>query len=135
MRSPRHCSASLVGRGSGTVMEAPKSPPDSEDTLMEFLVEFQLDIPGDAPNTEVEDRENAEAAAAGVLADQGHLLRLWRTFLNTGPVTILGLYRAESRAELNDLLSSLPLHQWMHTSVTPLLHHPNDPGERERAPK
>jgi muconolactone D-isomerase len=102
---------------------------------MEFLVEFELDIPDSVPNSEVEDRERAEAAAADELADHGHLVRLWRTFLSTGPVTILGLYRADSKAELNELLGALPLYEWMHTSITPLLQHPNDPGERERASK
>ena len=100
---------------------------------MEFLVEFELDIPDGVPNSEVEDRERAEAAAADELADHGHLVRLWRTFLSTGPVTILGLYRADSKAELNELLGALPLYEWMHTSITPLLQHPNDPEGRERA--
>jgi muconolactone D-isomerase len=102
---------------------------------MEFLVEFQLDIPEDVPSSEVEDRESAEVAAADVLADRGHLVRLWRTFLNTGPVTILGLYRADSPAELSGLLRALPLYEWMHASITPLLQHPNDPGARERPPE
>ena len=95
---------------------------------MEFLVEFELDIPKDVPSSEVEDRESAEVVAADVLADRGHLIRLWRTFLNTGPVTILGLYCADSPAELDGLLRALPLYEWMHTSITPLLQHPNDPG-------
>jgi muconolactone D-isomerase len=102
---------------------------------MEFLVEFQLDIPEEVPSSEVEDRQSAEVAAADVLADQGHLVRLWRTFLNTGPVTILGLYRADSTAELGELLRALPLYEWMHTSITPLRQHPNDPGGRKRPPE
>ncbi len=96
---------------------------------MEFLVEFDLDIPKGLPHWEVEDRERAEAAAADELADHGNLIRLWRKFLSTGPVTILGLYRADSKAELLDLLGALPLYEWMHTSITPLHQHPNDPGD------
>jgi muconolactone delta-isomerase len=95
---------------------------------MEFLVEFELDIPDIVPDSEVEEREMAEAVAASGLADQGHLLRLWRASPGTGPTTVLGLYRANSNAELNGLLGALPLHEWMHTSVTPLLQHPNDPA-------
>jgi muconolactone delta-isomerase len=114
-------------------MAPPTKCGSGEDRFMEFLVEFQLDIPVDVPTSEVEERKSAEAVAADELADHGHLVRLWRTFLNTGPVTILGLYRADSAAELSELLRALPLYQWMHTSVTPLLHHPNDPGGRERS--
>ena len=99
---------------------------------MEFLVEFKLEIPDSVSDFEVKVRERSEAAAADALADQGRLVRLWRTFLSTGPVTILGLYRADSEAALNDLLRALPLYEWMRTSVTPLFEHPNDPAKRER---
>ena len=101
---------------------------------MEFLVEFELEIPDSVPNSQVEVLERSEAAAADALADHGHLVRLWRTFLSAGPVTILGLYRADSQAELIDLLGALRLHEWMRTSVTPLFQHPNDPGNRQPAP-
>ena len=95
---------------------------------MEFLVEFELDIPDGVPKSEVEDREKAEAGAAETLANQGHLVRLWRASVDTGPTTVLGLYRAGSRAELDALLGALPLYEWMRTSITPLIHHPNDPA-------
>jgi muconolactone delta-isomerase len=96
--------------------------------LMEFLVEFELDIPDRVPESEVDARERAEASAAETLADQGHLVRLWRASVGTGPTTVLGLYRAGSRAELDALLAALPLYEWMHTSITPLVQHPNDPA-------
>ena len=32
---------------------------------------------------------------------------------------------AGSKAELDALLAALPLYEWMHTSITPLLEHPN----------
>ena len=35
---------------------------------MEFPVEFEINIPGGTPESEVEDRENAEASAAVRLA-------------------------------------------------------------------
>src|SRR5258708_37058712 len=99
---------------------------------MEFLVEFELAIPGGAPESEVKDRERAEAGAADALADEGHLVRLWRTSARPGPATVLGLYRAASKAELEGLLDALPLAEWMQTSITPLEKHPNDPGEIQR---
>ena len=42
--------------------------------------------------------------------------------------TVLGLYRADSRPELDRLLRALPLYAWMKITVTPLGAHPNDPA-------
>jgi len=95
---------------------------------MEYLVEFEVDVPAGTPETEVEDRERAEAAAATKLADEGHLVRVWKRPLSTGAPRALGLYRAESRTELDGLLSALPLYEWMTVTVTGLEPHPNDPA-------
>jgi muconolactone delta-isomerase len=92
----------------------------NEETMMEYLVQFELDIPAGVPKPEVEGRERAEAAAAEALADHGHLVRLWRASTGHGLPTVLGLYRAGSKAELDAILTALPLYEWMHTSVTPL---------------
>jgi muconolactone D-isomerase len=96
--------------------------------MMEFLVQFELDIPDGVAESEVEDRERAEAAAAETLADEGHLVRLWRASAGTGRTTVLGLYRAGTKAEIDELLGALPLYEWMRTSITPLDEHPNDPA-------
>ena len=96
---------------------------------MEFLVRFELDIPGGVPESEVDDRKRAEAAAAETLADKGHLVRLWQASVGSGRTTVVGLYRADSKAELDGLLSALPLSEWMRTSITPLVQHPNDPAK------
>jgi muconolactone delta-isomerase len=101
----------------------------SEETMMEFLVQFELDIPDGVSASEVEDRQTAEAAAAETLAEEGHLVRLWKASVGPSRTTVLGLYRAGSSEELDGLLGALPLDQWMHTSITPLVHHPNDPAE------
>jgi muconolactone delta-isomerase len=102
--------------------------------MMEFLVAFELDIPDGVAESEVEDRERAEAAAAETLADEGHLVRLWQASEGTDQTTTFGLYRAASMAELDGLLGGLPLYEWMHTSITPLVRHPNDPaGIRAKA--
>jgi muconolactone delta-isomerase len=97
--------------------------------MMEFLVQFELDVPDGVAESEVEDRERAEAAAAEALGDEGHLVRLWQSSVGTDRTTVLGLYRAGSRAELDGLLGKLPLYEWMHTSITPLVQHPNDPAK------
>ena len=101
---------------------------------MEFLVQFERAIPDGVAESEVEDRERAEAAAAETLADEGHLVRLWQASVGAGRTTVLGLYRAGSKAELDGLLGALPLYEWMRTSITPLVQHPNDPMRSEWLP-
>ena len=95
---------------------------------MEFLVEFQFHIPDGTPESEVNERYAAEAAASARLAREGHLVRLWRPPVIAGERRALGLYRAHDAAELDGLLGALPLHDWMETTITPLASHPNDPG-------
>jgi hypothetical protein len=46
----------------------------------------------------------------------------------------IGLYRAGSKSQLDDLLRTLPLFEWMHISATPLEPHPNDPPARATEP-
>ena len=95
---------------------------------MEFLVEFQSHIPEEVSESELEARYAAEAAASAKLAREGHLIRLWRPPMGPGERKALGLYRADSEAQLDGLLGALPLHEWMQVTVTPLEAHPSDPG-------
>jgi muconolactone delta-isomerase len=95
---------------------------------MEFLVEFDVEVPDGTSETEIQNRMNAEADAAASLARHGQLLRLWRPTLEPGESRSLGLYRAEGRAELDALLGALPLDDWMRITVTELGPHPNDPA-------
>jgi muconolactone D-isomerase len=95
---------------------------------MEFLVEFDIHIPEGTPGSAVEERFKAEASAAAELVDQGHLVRLWKMPVATGETRTVGLYRADSGAQLDGLLTALPLYQWMQVTVTPLEPHPNDPA-------
>jgi muconolactone D-isomerase len=92
--------------------------------MNEFLVEFDLKVPDGTSETEVEQRTRAEASAAARLADQGHLVRLWRR----DDATAVGLYAADSQAELDGLMQALPLADWMQFTITPLAAHPNDPA-------
>jgi len=75
---------------------------------MEFLVAFSLDIPAGTPESEIRHREDEEAAATAKLADEGHLVRVWRSGA-PGETAIVGLYRADSEAHLDGLLGALPL--------------------------
>ena len=94
---------------------------------MEFLVEFEVTIPDAASVSEVEDRMGAEAAATATLAEEGHLVRVWKPPAAPGEAKALGLYRADTNAQLAGVLAALPLYDWMHITVTPLEPHPNDP--------
>jgi muconolactone D-isomerase len=95
---------------------------------MEFLVDFEVTVPVGTPPSEVRDREQAEAAAAAKLADDGQLVRLWRRPRAAGGAAAVGLYRADSETQLEALLSDLPLADWLRVTVTPLDSHPNDPA-------
>jgi muconolactone D-isomerase len=95
---------------------------------VEFLVEFEMNAPTGAPDSEVDERVSAEALAAAKLAEQGHLVRLWKPPFAAGETKALGLYRADSEAQLDGLLAALPLYDWMRVTVTPLEPHPNDPA-------
>jgi muconolactone delta-isomerase len=94
---------------------------------MEFLVEFDVNVPDETSPSEIEDRQNGEAVAAAELVKEGHLVRLWKPPATAGESKALGVYRAESRAQLDGLLADLPLSDWMRITVTPLEPHPNDP--------
>jgi muconolactone delta-isomerase len=94
---------------------------------MEFLVEFVVDVPDGAPAAEIERRTRAEAAAAADLAREGHLVRLWSSSAAPGETRAVGLYRADSKEQLDAVLDALPLGDWLQTVVTPLEPHPNDP--------
>src|ERR1700677_80309 len=94
---------------------------------MDFLVEFEVNVPEGTPADVVDERDRAEASAAADLARDGHLVRLWREPVAPGETRAVGLYRADDDAQLDGLLGALPLNDWMHFTVTPLSPHPNDP--------
>jgi muconolactone delta-isomerase len=102
---------------------------------MDFLVEFEINVPEGIPEVEVRAREDAESAAAAKLVDQGHLVRLWKRRIAPGESRPIGLYRAESEADIDGLLRALPLYEWMRVTITPLEPHPNDPAVQQCAPR
>ena len=73
---------------------------------MEFLVEFEVEVPAGTPDAEVEQHQRAESAAAAKLAEDGHLVRLWRRPLVGDGTTAIGPYRAGSEAALDGLLAA-----------------------------
>src|SRR2546430_17589719 len=95
--------------------------------MTEFLVEFDLQVPAGTPQHELDDRQKAESAAAANLAEAGHLVRLWRWPQVGDGSTAVGLYRADSKAQLDALLADLPLADWLLIPVTRLETPPTAP--------
>jgi muconolactone delta-isomerase len=95
---------------------------------MEFLVQFDIHVPEGTAESDVEKRRSAEAAAAAELAREGQLVRVWKPSPAPGEWKVLSLFRADSAAQLDGILDSLPLRSWMQITVTPLEPHPSDPA-------
>lgn len=91
----------------------------------EFLTTFAVTVPQGTPAEEVDVTEAREAGRAHELAGEGHLERLWRL---PGEGQSLGLWRAADEADMEAVLESLPLRDWMTVQTTPLTPHPSDPG-------
>jgi muconolactone D-isomerase len=95
---------------------------------MEFLVTMTTRVPEGTSDAAVEGMRAREAAHSRDLAEEGHLLRLWRPPVQPGEWRTLGLFAAADRAELEDVLVSMPLRVWRTDEVLELSPHPNDPG-------
>jgi muconolactone delta-isomerase len=95
---------------------------------MEYLVTMTTRVPPDTAETAVAEMRAREAVRSKELADEGHLLRLWRPPLAPGEWRSLGLFSADDDGELEQVLSSMPLRVWRTDEVTQLSAHPNDPG-------
>jgi muconolactone delta-isomerase len=91
----------------------------------EFLTTFAISVPAGTTAQAVHDTEAREARRAKELAARGHLLRLWRL---PGRSRALGLWNAGTPAELQAILTSLPMDPWMTVETTPLRPHPSDPA-------
>jgi muconolactone delta-isomerase len=83
---------------------------------MEFLVKFEPKVRAGTPAPEVEQRDRTESAAAGKFTPNRHLVRLWRQPLAGDPIGLL--YRADSKAELDNRLDALPPADWLRVTVT-----------------
>ena len=99
-----------------------------EAQRMEYLIEFVITIPHDAPAEEIRERLDGETSRVTELAAEGRALRVWKPLPDDGRRRALGLYRADSDTELETILDSLPLRPWMDITITPLAAHPNDPA-------
>ena len=91
---------------------------------MEFLVEIQVNWPHGKADEQRERLIGEESRRARELADQGHLVRIWRI---PGSWANVGIWQAEDATALHQVLSSLPLFPWMDVHVRVLARHPSDP--------
>jgi muconolactone delta-isomerase len=95
---------------------------------MEYLVTMTTHVPDGTSEQAVDDIRGREAAHSRQLAAEGHLLRLWRPPLLPGEWRTLGLFAAQGRDQLEEVLASMPLRVWRDDEVEPLGPHPNDPA-------
>jgi muconolactone delta-isomerase len=98
------------------------------EVIMEYLITMTTNVPEGTPEGAVEEVRTREAARSRELAAQGNLLRLWRPPLRPGEWRTLGLFAADDRNQLEEVLISMPLRVWRTDAVMPLSPHPNDPG-------
>jgi muconolactone D-isomerase len=102
---------------------------ECEAFTMEFLVTMTTQVPGGTTAEKVDAIRAREAARSRELAEQGHLLRLWRPPLQPGEWRTLGLFAADGPDQLEEVLASMPLRVWRTDEVIPLSPHPNDPAQ------
>jgi muconolactone delta-isomerase len=95
---------------------------------VEFLVEFELEVPEGTEVSSLTFREAEVAVAAARLAEQGYLLRVWTVPNGLEGDKVLALYRTKDVNELDDILDNLPLHELVNVVITRLEVHPNDPS-------
>lgn len=95
---------------------------------MEFLTEAEFTVPSGTDPRRIDELKSAESVRASELAAERHLIRLWRPQADGREWRNIGIWRAADEAELRQILSTLPLFEWMTVLVRPLLPHPSDPG-------
>jgi len=100
----------------------------SGEAATEFLVTFTPAAAEGTPAKAVAEATAREAERARELAGQGHLVRLWALPAEHGVSSVLGLWRADSEAEMQAILQALPLYPYLATRTTKLTPHPSDPA-------
>jgi muconolactone delta-isomerase len=93
----------------------------------EFLTYFSIVVPDGTTAQAFADAEAREAERTREWAGKGKLRRLWAL---PGEGRALGLWQADNPAEMQQIVSSLPLDPWMTTETVPLIPHPSDPASQ-----
>ena len=96
---------------------------------MLFKVEMKVNIPHDMPAEVAADIKVREKAYAQDLQKQGKWRHLWRV---AGSYANVSIFDVEDNAELQDLISNLPLFPYMDITVAPLCRHPSSIHDGDR---
>lgn len=89
---------------------------------MLFHVRMDVHLPVDMPADVANEIKTREKAYSQELQRSGKWPHIWRL---VGEYANYSIFDVESNAELHDILSGLPLFQYMKISVTPLCRHPS----------
>ncbi|SHE77097.1 muconolactone delta-isomerase [Modicisalibacter ilicicola DSM 19980] len=89
---------------------------------MLFHVEMTVKLPPSMPAEQASEIKAKEKAYAQELQRQGKWRHLWRV---AGSYANVSLFDVQDNAELQDLISNLPLFPYMEISVKPLCRHPS----------
>ena len=96
---------------------------------MLFKVEMKVNIPHDMPAEVAADIKAREKAYAQDLQKQGKWRHLWRV---AGSYANVSIFDVEDNAELQDLISNLPLFPYMNITVAPLCRYPSSIHDDDR---
>ncbi len=96
---------------------------------MLFKVEMKVNLPNDMPADVAADIKAREKAYAQGLQKKGKWRHLWRV---AGSYANVSIFDVEDNAELQELISSLPLFPYMDITVAPLCRHPSSIHETDR---
>lgn len=89
---------------------------------MLYLVRMDVLLPADMPADQAAEIKAREKAYSQKLQREGAWPHLWRV---AGEYANYSVFDVESNDALHDLLSALPLFQYMRVQVTPLARHPS----------
>ncbi|MDW5376370.1 muconolactone Delta-isomerase [Halomonas sp. HP20-15] len=89
---------------------------------MLFHVEMTVKLPPDMPTGRAADIKATEKAYAQQLQQQGKWRHLWRV---AGSYANVSVFDVEDNAELQEIISNLPLFPYMEIRVRPLCRHPS----------
>ncbi len=89
---------------------------------MLFHVEMAVKLPPDMPTEQAADIKAKEKAYSQELQRQGKWRHLWRI---AGSYANVSIFDVTGNAELQDLISGLPLFPYMDIQVKPLCRHPS----------
>ena len=99
---------------------------------MLFLIKMRVSFPKELSDNERSALRAQEAEVAKKLAQEGTLIRLWRTDSNTAT---WGVWQADDQRKVEQAIQRLPLYVYMETEIHQLTEHPNDPkGAEMRVP-